>query len=144
MPELTKRITAQYKAVDFAKNRGEIRRQVEELLQAEMTPVGIQVNKVSLKNVDFTDALKKAIEATVANEQNAKAAIASARGEATATRLRAEAEANKIRLEGRALAQNPQILRKLAIEKLNPAIKLVVPENSTLVQGLDGNTVVNP
>lgn len=170
VPELTKRVTANYKAIDFAKNRAEIRAQIEALLQNEMGDVGIRVNKVSLKNVDFTDSFSAAIERTVEAEQNAKAAteqvkireaeakqavataegaaqaaIAKARGDADATTLRARAEANRIRLEGQALRNNPELIKLRSIELLNPNVEIMVlPPDATLVQGLEGKKVVTP
>jgi regulator of protease activity HflC (stomatin/prohibitin superfamily) len=173
--QITKEVTAQYKAIDFAANREKIRLEIQEKLDAEVSQVttqdgerleAININNVSLKNVDFTDALSKAIEETVQREQEAKReqaavqikeaqarqAAAQAKGEADAARERAkgqadstylvaQADAARIRLEGRALRENPSVLRLRAIEKLNPNVKLVVPEDSTLVQGLDSALV---
>lgn len=138
VPELTKRVTANYKAIDFAKNRAQIRAEIEALLQAEMDAVGIRVNKVSLKNVDFTDSLKTAIEATVAAEQNAKAAeqqvkvteaeakqkVAAAEGDAQATLTQARADAAAQRLKQNTLT--PLLVQMAAIEKLNPNVSVIV------------------
>lgn len=172
----TKQITAEYKAIDFAKNREAIRQKIEQAVQSEAGSIrvngedvqAIRINNVTLKNVSFTQALSKAIEQTVEAEQQAKRAqaqvaikeaearqvAAQAKGEADAAReaakgkadalfLTARAEAARIRLEGQALAANPAVLRLRAIEKLNPNVQMIVPEDSTLVQGING-AVVNP
>lgn len=173
----TKQITAEYKAIDFAKNREAIRQKIEQAVQNEAGSIRVngtdvqvmRINNVTLKNVSFTQALSKAIEQTVEAEQQAKRAqaqvaikeaearqlAASAKGEADAQReraqgaadavkLAAQAEAYRVRQEGQALRQNPQVLQLRAIEKLNPNVQLIVPEGSTLVQGLDGKSVVTP
>lgn len=176
--QVTKEVTAGYKATEFAANREAIRREIQEQLDAEVSQVktedgtmleAININSVSLKNVDFTDGLSKAIEETVQREQEAKreeaavrikeaqadqaaavaegearAARAKAAGAADAVKLAAQAEAYRVRQEGQALAQNPEVLRLRAIEKLNPNVQLIVPEDSTLVQGINGGTQVVP
>ena len=123
----TKAVTARYKAIDFAKNRDEIRRGIETAIGEEVEPHGIQVVNVSLKNVDFTDALSKAIEQTVEAEQQAKRAqaqveikvaesaqvVATARGDALAQRLRQR-------------TLTPQLLQQQAIEKLNPNVQVII------------------
>ena len=94
-------MTAKFKAIEFAKNRERIRREIEVAIQEEVGEHGLRINNVSLKNVDFTEALSRAIEQTVEAEQQAKRAeaqvkikqaeaeqaIATARGQATAQRF---------------------------------------------------------
>lgn len=123
----TKAVTAKYKAIDFAKNRDKIRQEIETAVGSEVTGHGLVVNNVTLKNVDFTEALSRAIEKTVENEQQAKAAdaqvkvkqaeaqqaIAEARGQATAQRLRQR-------------TLTPLLIQQQAIEKLNPNVQVIV------------------
>jgi regulator of protease activity HflC (stomatin/prohibitin superfamily) len=145
----TKAATASYKAIDFAKNREQIRLQIEEKLTAEVQPHGIQINNVSLKNVDFTPALSKAIELTVEAEQNAKAEeqkvkiaeaqanqkVATAQGEADSTLVQARADAQSVLLKAQAEAKakkllkqqlTPLLVQQEAIQKLNPNVKVIV------------------
>jgi regulator of protease activity HflC (stomatin/prohibitin superfamily) len=123
----TKAVTARYKAIDFAKNRDQIRTEIEEEIGKEVEPHGLQVQNVSLKNVDFTDALSKAIEETVEAEQQAK------RAEAQVLIKKAEADQVVATARGDALAQRlrqrtltPQLLMQQAIDKLNPAVQYIV------------------
>lgn len=136
--QYTKEVTAEYKATDFAANREAIRVKIEKRLNESMKPQGVVVNSVSLKNVDFTPALKRAIEQTVEANQQAKRenarvqivkaqadqAVAHARGqaEATLTQARADAEAN--RLKNHTLTA--LLVQKAAIDKLNPNVKVIV------------------
>lgn len=137
VPQITKEVTATYKAVEFARNREVIRLEIGKRLNAAMKPLGIAINVVSLTHIDFTEALKKAIEGTVEAEQLAKKAeaqvaikkaeaeqlVASANGIAEANIKEAEGEAKANKLREQALT--PAILQKLAIETLNPKVQLI-------------------
>jgi prohibitin 2 len=158
VPQITKEVTAQYKATDFAKNRENIRLEIIKRLNATLTPLGLSINTVSLTNVDFTDALKKAIESTVEAEQNAKRAeaqvkikeaeadqlVATAEGIAKANIKEAEGEARANKLREQALT--PAILQKLAIEKLNPKVQLIYcpPKSVCLPNGGNITPVTAP
>lgn len=145
--QITKEITAKFKATEFAANREVIRQQIEEGLTKEVGTVrsaggttvdAIRVNNVSLKNVAFTEALSQAIEQTVEAEQQAKReqakvqiseavarqAIAEASGVARANVVRAQGEAKANRLRQQSLT--PLLVQQLAIEKLNPNVQIIV------------------
>lgn len=145
--QITKEVTAKYKAIEFAANREKIRGEIEKALQAEVGKVAddaggtldaLRINNVSLKNVDFTDALSAAIEQTVEAEQQAKREeakvriaeavarqkVAEAAGDAQSnvTRATGEAKANRLRQQ----SLTPLLVQQLAIEKLNPKVQLIV------------------
>lgn len=144
VPQITKEVTAGYKAVEFAKNREKIRLQIIERLNSELSGIGLTINTVSLTNVDFTDALKKAIEGTVEAEQNAKKAeaqvkikqaeadqvVATARGIADANVIQARGEALANRLRQRSLT--PLLVQQQAVEKLNPKATIVFCPSDTV------------
>lgn len=143
----TKEVTAGYRAVEFAQNRERIRQQIEEKLQKDVGTIkddqhhslpSIHINSVALRNVDFTPALKQAIEATVEANQNAKRAqaqvaiataeaeskVATAKGDRDSAIARAEGEAQAQRLKQKTLT--PELLTQQAIEKLNPNVQVIV------------------
>lgn len=136
--QLTKEVTAQYPAVQFAKNREVIRRKIEQALTRVVSPQGIQINQVSLKNVSFTKALSEAIERTVEANQNAKAAqaqvqvkraeadqaVAEATGKANAAVKEAQGEATAQRLKNRTLT--PAILQQQAIQAIGSTDKTII------------------
>ena len=140
--QITKEVTAQFKAIDFAANREKIRQEIEARLQQEVGKVGaleaIRINNVSLKNVDFTAALSAAIEQTVEAEQQAKREqakvqiseaqarqkVAAAEGEARSNVVRAQGEARANRLRQQSLT--PLLVQQQAIEKLNPNVQIIV------------------
>ena len=144
----TKEVTAQYKAVEFAANREKIRKQIEQKLTLDVGKVkdeksgqlipAFRINSVALKNVDFTPALKKAIEDTVEANQNAKRAqaqvaiataeaeqkVATAKGNRDAAIAEAEGQAQAQRLKQKTLT--PELLTQQAIDKLNPNVQVIV------------------
>jgi prohibitin 2 len=145
--QITKEVTAQFKAIEFAANREQIRQTIERRLQQEVGKVSSQagppldalrINNVSLKNVDFTDALSQAIEQTVEAEQQAKREqakvriseavarqkVAEALGDARSNITRAEGEAKANRLRQQSLT--PLLVQQQAIEKLNPKVQIIV------------------
>ncbi len=100
------------------------------LIRAVYVPEAIS-NSIAAKTKAENDLVKSRTEAqkmVVEAKAKADAAIAAAEGDAKAMTLRATAEAeanNKI-----AASLTSPILRKLAIEKFNPNVKLVVPNNA--------------
>lgn len=154
VPQITKEVTAQYKATEFAKNREAIRLEMIKRLNATLGPIGLTINTVSLTNVDFTDALKKAIESTVEAEQNAKRAeaqvkiklaeadqlVAAAQGIAKANITEAQGEARANRLRQATLT--PLLVQKLAIEKLNPNVEVIICDTKAICIPNAGSKVV--
>jgi regulator of protease activity HflC (stomatin/prohibitin superfamily) len=136
--QFTKEVTAKYTATAFAQNREAIRREIEQRLGDAVGPQGIQINNVSLKNVQFTPALQAAIERTVESTQNAKREeaqvrvvqaqaaqkVAKAKGDAEATLTQARADASSQRLKQRTLT--PLLVQMAAIDKLNPNVSVIV------------------
>jgi regulator of protease activity HflC (stomatin/prohibitin superfamily) len=141
-----KEVTAQYRAIEFAQNREKIRREIEAAINEDTTSHGIVIKNVTIKNFILSDTLNTAIEQTIEAQQQAareeakvaqeKAradqAVEQARGRAESNLIEAKAEAAAITAQGRALEANPEVLRLRAIEKLNPNVQLIVPENSNL------------
>lgn len=136
--QITKEVTAKYTATAFAQNREAIRKEIEQRLGNVTGPQGIQINNVSLKNVQFTPALQAAIERTVESTQNAKREeaqvrvvqaqatqrVAAAKGTAEATLTQARAVAESNRLKQRTLT--PGLIQMAAIDKLNPNVSVIV------------------
>lgn len=136
--QFTKEVTAEYTATAFAQNREQIRTKIEQHLSKALRPQGIQINNVSLKNVQFTPALQAAIERTVEANQNAKQAlaqvqvvkaeadqrVAKAQGVATATLTQARADAEAQKLKRQTLT--PLLVQMAAIDKLNPNVAVIV------------------
>lgn len=133
--QLTKEVTAEYKAIEFAKNREAIRKQIETRLNESVKKQGILINSVSLKNVHFTPALTNAIEQTVEAEQqakreNARVSIAQAQAQQQIAKAIGDAKAQKLRQS----TLTPLLIQQQAINKLNPNVQVIIcPERSVCI-----------
>lgn len=172
-----KEATAKFKATDFAANREVIREDIEKKVQQSVGTVvdengktleAIRINSVSLKNVDFTEALSQAIEQTVEAEQQAKretakvkisqaqadqkvataegdkkAAIQQAQGQAQSTLINAQADAKANRLRARYLTK--LLVQNNAIEKLNDKVTMIVcPPKTTCIPNSTTSVPLGP
>nr|UVX65539.1 MAG: SPFH domain / Band 7 family protein [Bacteriophage sp.] len=108
--------------------------QVLSMIQAEMTPVGIEVISLSYVGkpeypptvIASINAKVTANQVTLQREQEIKQSEAEAekerakaRGESDSARIRAQGEADAIKLRGEALAANPNVIQLDAIAKWN-------------------------
>jgi prohibitin 2 len=134
-----KEVTAQYQASDITRSRPELRSKTRSLLEAELANYDIKVVDFFVTNLHFNDAYNNAITARNVQVQQAlqaQAKVAQSRAEAEQAIAQARGQAEAIRLKGQALKQNPSVLTLEYIDKLAPNVKLIVPQGSTLVQGL--------
>lgn len=145
VPQDFKEITATYLTTDIPKNREQIRKQTRARLRQEMADkgYGIDIQDVFLTNLDYSESYKQAIEAKQRQVQEtlqaqarvgqaqaeADQAVAKAEGEKRASIAKAQGEAEAIRLKGRAIRNNPEVLRLNAIDKLNPQAQIVFCTN---------------
>ena len=125
--QYTKEVTAEYRATDFAANRETIRQKIEARLNLAMQKQGININSVTIKNVDFTPDLKAAIERTVEAKQNAKQAqaqvqVAQAQAAQKVATAKGDAEAQKLRRS----TLTPELLQQEAIQALNSTDKTII------------------
>ncbi len=140
-----KEVTAQYETPELTTHRDQVRQRTRQRLAAELAPYDVKIVDVFLKNVGFSPSYTKAVEqkqvqVQAALQAQAKVAqataeanqkVATARGNATSTLLEAKADAGALALKGRALRNNPEILRLEAIDKLNPNAQLVICTGQT-------------
>lgn len=68
--ECTKTVFARYSAENLMEVRNTISVQIKDLLEPEMKAYGINVDSVSVEDVDFSDAFTEAVEAKQVAEQN--------------------------------------------------------------------------
>jgi cytochrome c-type biogenesis protein CcmH/NrfG len=89
---------------------------------------------VFVNNVGYSEAYTNAIEAKQVQVQAALAAqakVAQARAEAEQAVAQAKGEAEAISLRGKALHNNPEVLRLEAIDKLNPNDQVIICTGQT-------------
>lgn len=142
--------TVKYNSVDIAPNRENIRRQVRDRLERELSPYSIEVVDLLLDNVDFRSEFKQAIEAKQIATQRAleeeqkvfiekhRAAQAVARatgeGDAILAIAKKQAEAN-VELSK---SLTPELVHYAMIQKLSDKIHLMVlPPGQSFILGPD-------
>ncbi len=94
-----------------------------------LAPYDVRIVDVFLKNIGFSPAYTQAVEQKQVQVQQAlqaQAKVAQSEAEARQKVAQARGEATAIALKGRALRNNPEILRLEAIDKLNPNAQVVI------------------
>lgn len=141
--EVFKAVTAKYTAPDLISKRAQVSADITAALTAKVGKYGAQIINIDMKNFAFSDSYMRAIGAKVEQEQlrlvaenklltveaeqkqkvavaeaEASAVRASADGQAYATLKNATAAADALRIQGKALDENPRILelRKIDVE----------------------------
>lgn len=129
--------TVEYRTVDVAPNREEIRRNTQQSLDAQLEAYGIRVSDFLINDLDFAPAFVDAItEKQVATQraEAARAKVEQAKAEADQAVATAEGEAKSISIKGKALRENPEIIQLTAIEKLNPNVQTIyLPESGNFI-----------
>ena len=140
----TKEVFGQYTAADVVAQREKVGIAVFDVIQSDMAPHGVLIESIQIENVDFSDTYENAVEEAATAEANVKRArqeleqvrvnaqrqIAEAEARADATRKTADAEAYAIRARGEAEAQviasrgkalkdNPDLVKLISAEKWN-------------------------
>lgn len=132
VPQDFKETTAQFTSPQITLNRPALRRITLKRLRRELCPPGgefcIHVTDVFVQNVGYSKAYTAAIEAKQVQVQaalRAQAKVAQAKAEAEQAVATAKGEAEAIELKGRALRNNPEVLRLTAIQKLAPNAQVI-------------------
>lgn len=104
-------------------------------LSIALAPYGVEVQGVSLANLDFSDEFDAEIESKVKAQQEAQRAvieletaqaeaaqtIARAEGKAQATLLQAQAEAESLKIKAEVLDSSPDLVRLIEAERWDGA-----------------------
>jgi regulator of protease activity HflC (stomatin/prohibitin superfamily) len=129
-----KEVTSLYTAAQITTKRQVLRADTKARLAAEMAKYDVRITDVFVRNLDYTQSYKNAINAKNVQvqrslEAEAKVNQSRAEGEQQLALAQKQAQANKV------LAQSitPQIIQLRAIEKLNPSVQVIyVPQGSSL------------
>jgi regulator of protease activity HflC (stomatin/prohibitin superfamily) len=134
-----KEVTSGFTAAQITTNREKLRQQTKDRLIAELAKYDIRVVDVFVKNLDYTQAYKDAINAKNVQVQKslqaeAKVAQAQAEGDQILAIARKQAAANLTL----ARSLTPELIRLKAIEKLNPRATVVICTGNTCPSFLPG------
>jgi regulator of protease activity HflC (stomatin/prohibitin superfamily) len=143
--ETVKQVTANYNAEELITKRPAVKADIENAIRERLEQFNVKTDVISITDFEFSALFNKAIESKVEAEQNALRAEndlrrievearqheASAVGIANANIAQANGEAEAIAIINHALANNPEYLQWLKIQKWDGILPLVVGEGGT-------------
>jgi len=144
-------VSTQYDILDlYGAKKPEFQDKVRVGLEKILEPKGFQVVAVNLGEAYLPDSIEANIraknEAEIARQKaetvlrtkevEARQKIVDARAAADAAIIKAKAEAEANKLVAQSLT--PELVKLRSIEKLNPNVKLIVPEKSNILMGDKG------
>lgn len=124
-----KEVTATFTAQEITTHREQLRAATKLRLESELSKHDITVDDFFVTNLDYTQTYKDAINnknVQVQQALQAQAKVAQARAEAAQEVATATGDAQAIRLKGKALHDNPEVLQLEAIDKLNPNASVII------------------
>lgn len=144
-------VSTQYDILDlYGAKKPEFQEKVLVQLEKILEPKGFQVVAVNLGEAYLPDSIEANIraknQAEIARQKaetdlrtkevEAKQKVVDAKANAESALIKAKAEAEGNRLVSQSLT--PELVKLRSIEKLNPNVKLIVPETSTIMMGDKG------
>jgi regulator of protease activity HflC (stomatin/prohibitin superfamily) len=121
MRENLKQLTATLRAEDLAKNRDQLKVQVQERLQKSVGDL-VEIRDVNIVNLVLSKSLEQAIEQKVIREQEALAKrfeLEKAEKDAEIVLVNARAQAEAIKINGEALKAAPEVIQLEIAKKWN-------------------------
>jgi prohibitin 2 len=121
MRENLKQLTATLRAEDLAKNRDQLKVQVQERLQKSVGEL-VEIRDVNIVNLVLSKSLEQAIEQKVIREQEALAKrfeLEKAEKDAEIVLVNARAQAEAIKINGEALKSSPEVIQLEIAKKWN-------------------------
>lgn len=143
--EIVKASTAKFTAEELITKRELVKEQIDIALRERLATSGIIMETTSITNFDFSAQFNAAIEQKVTAEQDAltqknrlaqveyeaQQLVATANGTATATILNAQAEAKKVQLINDQLAQSPQYVEYIKVQRWDGKLPVMMLGQAT-------------
>lgn len=128
---------AQHEATEaFSTKREEIERSLEQRMLAALEKYYMVMQEVQIRNIQLPPLVATAIEEKKKAQQEAERmqyVLEKELQEKERIKIEAEAQAGRIEIVNKALAENPNYLNWLAIDKLNDDIQLVITDGDTIL-----------
>jgi regulator of protease activity HflC (stomatin/prohibitin superfamily) len=130
-------VISEYAVMDvYSAKRAQIQDEINQKIRALVQKDGFMIDEVVLRDVRFTPEFSKAIEAKQIAQQAAeqmKYTLEKEQREAERKVIEARGRANAIEVINRALAQNPNYIKYLYVDKLSDKISVIVSDQNTIM-----------
>ena len=130
-------VISEYPVMDvYSAKRARIQDEINERIKTLVEKDGFMIDEVVLRDVRFTPEFAKAIEAKQIAQQSAeqmKYTLEKEEKEAERKVIEARGRANAIEVINRALAQNPNYIKYLYVDKLSDKISVIVSDQNTIM-----------
>jgi regulator of protease activity HflC (stomatin/prohibitin superfamily) len=120
VPEATKAVMANFTAEQLITKREQVREDIKQLLFAKLAPHGVVIDESNMVDFDFSKSYNDAIEKKVTAEQNALASknkLEQIKYEAQQKVEEARGKAEALKLESKAIEENPKVIELRLLEK---------------------------
>jgi prohibitin 2 len=118
---------SQYAVTDvYGSKRGQIQRDIETQIRERFEKEGFLLLSFDIRNINFTEDYKKAIEQKQIAQQEAERKKVEADGLKSAAIARAEGDAKALELISEQLAKNPNLVNYRYVEKLSDKIQVIM------------------
>lgn len=130
-------VISEYPVMDvYSAKRAQIQDEINVKIRQLVEKDGFLIDEVVLRDVRFTDEFTKAIEAKQVAQQAAeqmKYTLEKEQKEAERKVIEATGRANAIEVINKALAQNPNYIKYLYVDKLSDKVSVIVSDQSTIM-----------
>jgi regulator of protease activity HflC (stomatin/prohibitin superfamily) len=130
-------VISEYPVMDvYSSKRARIQDEINVKIKRLLEKDGFIIDEVVLRDVRFTEEFTKAIEAKQIAQQAAeqmKYTLEKEQKEAERKVIEATGRANSIEVINRALAQNPNYIKYLYVDKLSDNVSVIVSDQSTIM-----------
>jgi len=130
-------VISEYAVMDvYSSRRAQIQNEINQKIKQLVEKDGFVIDELVLRDVRFTPEFAKAIEAKQIAQQGAEQmnyTLEKERKEAERKVIEAQGRANSIEVINRALAQNPNYIKYLYVDKLSDKISVIVSDQNTIM-----------
>lgn len=130
-------VISEYPVMDvYSSKRQQIQDEINVKIKQLLEKDGFIIDEVVLRDVRFTEEFTKAIEAKQVAQQAAeqmKYTLEKEQKEAERKVIEATGRANAIEVINKALAQNPNYIKYLYVDKLSDKVNVIVSDQSTIM-----------
>ncbi len=130
-------VISEYPVMDvYSQKRAAIQDEINAKIKLLVQKDGFLIDEVVLRDVRFTPEFTKAIEAKTIAQQSAeqmKYTLEKEQKEAERKVIEARGRANAIEVINQALAQNPNYIKYLYVDKLSDKISVIVSDQNTIM-----------